>query len=554
MIRARYRKILWFFGKGLVGIIFWDIVLPGLGFRRLSHRTRSSRLKRFAARFRALAVQMGGVMIKVGQFLSARLDVLPREITDELSGLQDEVHPEIFSDIRAVVEKEFGMPLEQKYCWFNETPVAAASIGQVHQARICIADGEEAPPPVVVKVQRPNIEAIVMTDLSALRIVVGWLERYPPLRKHMDASSLLKEFSQSLFEEIDYLNEGKNAEVFAANFSRREEVRVPAVFWSHTTRRVLTLEDVQAIKITDYAAIEAAGVKRAAVAKRLLETYLQQIFEDRFFHADPHPGNLFVLPMEGVAEEDGQQWKLVFVDFGMTGKISSQVLAGMRELLIAVGTQDGARVVKAYQMLDVLLPGTDLELLARANQQAFRRFWGKSTTELVAISHAEMDEFIREFGDLLYDMPFQAPQNFILLARCLGILSGICSGLNPEFNAWLGVMPYARKLIEEEMGNGWKYLLGEAADTIRVAAGIPRRMDALLTRLEEGRLEVRDPNLRQQLMRLERTNRRLVGALLFAAFLLGGIQLYLAGETLLAVLSGGGAGVIILWILFVRGR
>ena len=548
-LRSRYRRILWFFAGVILRIIFWDIVLPRLGLKRLTRRTRSARLQKVAINFRALAVQMGGVMIKVGQFLSARLDVLPQEVTSELAGLQDEVLPEALKDIRSVIESEFGVPLEEKYCWFEETPVAAASIGQVHRARICPPIGGEETPPVVVKVQRPNIEHIVATDLSALRVVAGWVQKYPPIRKRMDVRVLLEEFSQSLYEEIDYLNEGKNAEVFAANFSSRPDVRVPQVHWDHTTRRVLTLEDVQSIKITDYADIEVAGISRAEAADRLLDTYLKQIFEDRFFHADPHPGNLFLLPERGEGGELSS-WRLVFVDFGMTGRITPATLTGLRELLIAVGTQDGGRVVKAYQMLGVLLPGADLDLLAQANQQAFRRFWGKSTTELVEMGHAEIASFAKEFGDLLYEMPFQVPQNFILLGRCLGILSGICTGLNPEFNVWQSVMPYATRLIDEEKGGIWRAGLTEAVDTVRLLAGMPRRVDNLLTRLEEGRLELRLGDFRQGAARLERAVRRLIAAVLFAAFLLAAVQLYLAHQDLASYLLGGAAVTAFLILLF----
>lgn len=545
-MRARYRRILWFFGRVIFQIILWDIVLAHLGLAGLARRSRSARYRKFAAGFRALAVQMGGVMIKVGQFLSARLDVLPPEITTELAGLQDEVQPESIADIRRVIEMEFGVPLEEKYCRFEETPVAAASIGQVHRARLCSPAGEADTPPVVVKVQRPNIEQLVATDLSALRVVAGWIHRYPPIHKRINVLKIMDEFSQSLAEEIDYLNEGKNAEVFATNFSDHPDVSVPGVYWSHTTRRVLTLEDVQAIKITDYAAIEAAGISRAEVADRLLDLYLKQIFEDHFFHADPHPGNLFVLPVEN-PPEGSPSWRLVFVDFGMTGSIPPAVLAGMREMLIAVGTQDGARLVKSYQMLGVLLPGADVELLTRANQQAFKRFWGKSTTELVGMGHAEIESFMQEFSSLLYEMPFQIPQDFILLGRCLAILSGICTGLNKDFNAWQGVMPYATRLINEEGRGAWKVGLSEAADIAHLLAGFPRRVDALLMQVEQGRLELPSSDLRRAVERLDRSIRWLAAGLIFAAFLLGAIQLFQAGYSIPAFILGVGA-----LVLFIR--
>jgi predicted unusual protein kinase regulating ubiquinone biosynthesis (AarF/ABC1/UbiB family) len=553
MIQWRYRRILWFFARVILSVIAWDILLPSVGLRRWARRTRPERYRRWAVAFRTLAVEMGGVMIKVGQFLSSRLDVLPREITNELAGLQDEVRPETFAAMRSVIEAEFNAPLESVFADFQEIPLASASIGQVHRACV-IPRGGESPNEtieklcVIVKVQRPDIPQVVQTDLAALRIVSGWVDRYPPVRKHANVPGLMEEFSRSLHEEIDYLNEGKNAETFAANFKDRPGVRVPFVVWSHTTRRVLTLEYIEAIKVTDYAAIDAAGIDRVEVAERLLDTYLKQIFEDRFFHADPHPGNLFVLPLFPSEEGGARPWKLVFVDFGMTGKITARLQQGLREAVIAVGTQDAARLIHAYQVMDFLLPQADIELLERASGRAFERFWGKSTSEMVNMHREEATAFIREFGDLIYEMPFQVPENIILLGRCLGILSGMCSGLNPDFNLWTSIAPYARKMIESE-GGGVQGVLREVLSTLQLLVSLPRKTESLLKRIEQGKVEVRSPELNQRLNRLERGQRRLAPAVIFTAFLLGGVQLYLAGSETGVILFGAGAGLALLWVI-----
>ncbi len=560
MFQVRYRRILWFFGRVILSLIGWDIILPRMGLRALSQRTRKERLRRIAVQFRALAIQMGGVMIKVGQFLSARLDVLPVEITDELSGLQDEVRAETFEAIRQVLEAEINAPLETRFAAFEPQPLASASIGQVHRARLreelLLSDaveptGRPSPiPQVVVKVQRPNIQAIVETDLSALQVVSGWINYYPPIRKRANIPALLSEFSRSLYEEMDYLTEGSHAETFAANFAGRPDICVPRVFWSHTTRRVLTLEEIEAIKITDYARIDAAGIRRAEVATRLFDTYLKQIFEDRFFHADPHPGNLFVLPAPDAAS-DG--WDLVFVDFGMTGAVSPNQLTGLREMLIAVGTRDVARLVRSYQIIGLLLPGADLSLLEKATQAAFERFWGKSTTEMVSLGHQEAVAFAKEFGDLLYEMPFQVPENLILLGRCMGILSGICTGLDPDFNVWTSVTPYVRRLVEAEGGKGGRgIVVEETLNVLRTLVSLPGRADALLQRIEQGRLEVQIPELKSQFHRLERGMQRLAITILFVAFFAGGIQLYLAGALSLAAASGAAALLTLLLALFSR--
>ncbi|MDO9086408.1 MAG: AarF/UbiB family protein [Anaerolineaceae bacterium] len=550
MLRRRYFRILLFFALTILNFIWWDIVLPHLGLRKLARATRSGRITRIARRFRTLAVQMGGVMIKVGQFLSARLDVLPREITLELAGLQDEVKAEPFEPIQAMIEAEFGKPLDQIFSEIDTTPFASASIGQVHIARLCITGNDRNQADVVVKVQRPRIEDIINVDLSAIRIVGGWLQKYKPIRKHANVPKLLDEFSQSLYEEIDYINEGKNAEVFAENFRDLPNVRVPKVIWSRTTKRVLTLENVMGIKITDYDAIEEAGIDRSAVAKRLFNTYLKQIFEDRFFHADPHPGNLFVqTPAE---RDDPENWVLTFVDFGMTDSLRETTYEGLREAVLAVGTQDAQRLIKSYQILDVLLPGADLDLLERASQRVFDRFWGKSTTQLKQMHAQEAREFMREFEDLLYEMPFQAPDNLILLGRCVSILSGICTGLDPEFNIFENLTPYAGKLIEKENGDRWTMIWNEVVRIGQIIIKLPARTDNLMTRLERGRLEVRVPALSREIDRLKQSQGKTTTAVIFAAFLLSGVQFYLADESVFASISGVVAFILLLWIMLRR--
>ena len=549
MLKARYRRIVYFFARLVISFTIWDVFLPRLGLRRWSQRTRSQRLSRAAAQFRALAVHLGGVMIKFGQFFSARVDVLPTEITQELAGLQDEVPAENFADIRGVIEAEFNQPFEVKFPTFEQTPEAAASLGQVHRAKIAGQD-------VVVKVQRPNIEQIIATDLAALRTVGKWLKRYEPISRRADISAILNEFTRILYEEIDYLAEGKNAETFAANLRERPGVCVPGVVWTHTSRRVLTLEDVGAIKITDYAAISAAGVDRVEVADRLFRVYLQQIFEDGFFHADPHPGNLFVSPLaspsKGETASKGVEWQLVFVDFGMVGHMPPNLLAGMREMAIAFGTRDTARMLKSFQLLGVLLPGADLTLIEKAETMAFDRFWGKSMSELTNISHQEMYEFASQFQELIFTMPFQIPEDLILLGRTVGILSGMCTGLDPDFNLWEGLAPFAQKLIAEEATKDWKVWLDELGKFIRPWLSFPQRLDTLLARLEHGDLTVRAPQLSSEVNEIKLSIHRLTGGIVFAGLLVSGIQLYLAGEVAF------GAGLIItavvslVWVMLTR--
>jgi predicted unusual protein kinase regulating ubiquinone biosynthesis (AarF/ABC1/UbiB family) len=532
-LRARYWRIVFFFGRVTLGFIFWEIFARRIGLGGVASRNRSQRNRQTAVRFRALAIRMGGLMIKVGQFLSARLDVLPPEITAELSDLQDEVPPEDFSAIRTLAEAELTQPLSAHYAWFDETPLAAASLGQAHRARLNQSDAAELGfSDVVVKVQRPHIEAVVGVDLAALRRVGGWLQRYKPVAARANVPALIEEFAATTREEIDYLAEASNAEAFDEYFSLSPRVHVPGVVWELTTRRVLTLEDVTAIKLSDYDEITAAGIDRSEVARVLVDTYMQQIFEDGFFHADPHPGNLFVTPTDGVDKYGNPAWKLTFIDFGMVGRVPENLRAGLREALIAIGLQDGARLVKSFKTLDVLLPTADLKLIERASMQVFERFGGMSMGDLRDIEHSEFMSFGLQFQELLLDLPFQLPESLLLLGRTVAILSGMCTGLDPQFNIWVELAPYANKLVTDEGESGWQTLLTEGQEVLRTAIGLPGRADRVLTLIERGELGVQTPQLNLRVRTVERAVRRIPGAVIFAGLLIAGAILYPAEPTL----------------------
>lgn len=548
MLRSRYRRIIFFFARVILQLAYWEIFLPRLGFSRLSERSRTDRLRKVAVRFRALAIEMGGVMIKVGQFLSTRVDILPPEFTTELEGLQDEVPAVRFEDLKEVAEIEFNRPLEEVFYHIDENPVAAASIGQVHLAwlrrpaqkseeqHIELDDdlGEVSPPvtleeqpaaedliQVIIKIQRPRIEEIVATDLAALNRVSGWLQWYAPIRRRINLSALLVEFSESLMEEMDYIHEGKNAERFAENFADRPRIRVPRVSWRYTTRRVLTMEDVTGIKITDYDLITAAEIHRAEVASLLFQTYMQQIFSDQFFHADPHPGNLFVLPGKETGSL-GREWQLVFVDFGMMGVVTPEQRAGLREMAIAITTQNARRAVDAYQRMGFLLPDANLTMIEKAGTNVFDRFWGKSTQELREISIQEIVQFTREYRDLMYDLPFQVPEDLLLLGRALSILSGMCAALDPEFNVWTTMLPYAQELVAEERSNGWEYWRQELENLQRNLLRLPGRMDNILAQIESGEFSTRNPQLNERVTRVEKNVRALGMVVLSASALISG--------------------------------
>jgi predicted unusual protein kinase regulating ubiquinone biosynthesis (AarF/ABC1/UbiB family) len=555
ILQVRYWRIVLFFARVTASIIFWDIFLRRIGFGAWVKNTRPRRLQNIAIRFRALAIRLGGVMIKVGQFLSARLDVLPPEITDELSGLQDEVPPVDYEPIRLQTELELGSAIEKVFLTFEKDPVAAASLGQVHRAKLLPNEAEAMGfENIVVKILRPNIDQIVVVDMSGFRVVGGWLKRYKPVSDRADVPAIVEEFAAVLNAELDYLSEGKNAETFATNFKDDGGVHVPRVVWNRSTRRTLTLEDVASIKITDYDAITEAGISRATVAERLLATYLKQIFEDGFFHADPHPGNLFILPLDEKDSDGFTKFRLTFIDFGMVGRMPEKLVEGLRETVIAVGLQDSARLIQAYKTLGVLLPSANTKLLEEASAQVFERFWGMSMNELRSIQHSDMMKFGLQFRELMTSMPFQVPENLLLLGRTIGILSGMCTGLNADFNLWLQLAPYAKKLTEGEGGSVFDTFLNEAGELLKTLIAIPGKAERVLTRIERGGLNVEAPLVNLQISYLERSVNRLTGGIVFLGLLIAGAILYDA-HTLLGQGLFGGAGLALFYTLFlVRGR
>ncbi|PYI66391.1 ABC transporter [Arthrobacter livingstonensis] len=520
-IRARYRRILRFAAWHLSVTWWFELFLPRIGLGRIAERTRTKRMRRFAQRFHVLAVELGGLMIKVGQFMSSRLDVLPPEITAELEGLQDEVPPVPFPAIRALAEAELGAPLDTVFASVEEAPIAAASLGQAHRARLLPGNAADSGlSTVVVKVQRPGIGAIVDVDLAALRKVGGWLSRIRIVSNRADVPALIKEFSQTSLEEIDYLNEAANSERFAADFTADERVAVPGVVWERTTRRVLTLEDVTAIKITDAQGLRAAGIDPAQVAPVFASVMFDQLFTNGFFHADPHPGNIFITPIAGSSAE--RPWKLTFIDFGMMGEVPPKTRSGLRKLLIAAASRDGKGLVAAIGDIGVLVPTADTAALERAMTHLFARFGGMGFAQLRDVDPREFRDFGVEFGDVVRSLPFQLPENFLLIIRAMSLTSGVCSSLDAQFNLWDSVEPYAAQLLRDERGNIVQDVAGQALDAAGVALRLPKRLDGLITRIEDGSLSVAVPRLERQLARLNRTAQRAGSTLVFGALLIAG--------------------------------
>jgi predicted unusual protein kinase regulating ubiquinone biosynthesis (AarF/ABC1/UbiB family) len=516
-LRERFWTVSLFIARTLLEIWWWEILLPHRLRLGILNRNSAARRRAWARQFRAFALSMGGVWIKLGQFFSSRADLLPPDITSILADLQDEVQPVPWSGIEQQIRRELGGPPEQFYQSFDRVPRAAASLGQVHFA--LGPRGE----PVAVKVQRPGIRAVVEIDLRALRWAMNWLGSFSFIRRRAKMGALYEEFAATLRLELDYIAEGRHAEQFAQNFEDDPNVDLPCPYWPLTTLRVLTLERVEGIKINDYAALEQVGINRVEVANKLFWVYLRQVFEDGLFHADPHPGNLFIRPRdEPLDSARGRPFDLIFIDFGMVGHISERSRSLMRRMVIAIARRDYYELVRLAKELGLLLPEADNRALVAAIETLFNRYYGMSMAELTAIDFDEIEQLTREFRDILYDFPFQIPQDFVFLGRTLSILSGIATGLHPAFSPLESLEPFGRRLVGAEMGG----LLGEAAREVSELSmlflELPRRLDRLLRRVEDGDLaaEAVEPAL-ERLEGIEGAFNRLTDSILLVAFSAG---------------------------------
>ncbi|MCB0006850.1 MAG: AarF/ABC1/UbiB kinase family protein [Anaerolineales bacterium] len=532
--RRRFLRITIFFGRIILHVIWWDIVvkrvLPGTVLR-----SRPARWRRHAVAFRALAVAMGGVMIKLGQFLSSRVDVLPPEITDELMGLQDEVPPVPAGIIQRTLRQEMGEP-SHYFSFIEPEPLAAASLGQAHRGWLHpteaqLAAGATRGDAVVVKVQRPGIEHTVRTDLEALRVVARWIMRYERIRRRANVPALMEEFAETLWEELDYISEADNARRFGRMFADDERVCIPKVYDELSSGRIIVLENVESIKIADLAALDEAGIDKAELADRLLDVYFHQIFKEGIFHADPHPGNLFVRPRADIAwtpEAGPRPYELVFVDFGMVGRIDLTLKENLKRVLIGVSQRDARGLTEAYRKMGFFLPSADIERIVEAQAIVLDQLWGRDLLTMAQPDPRELAELSREFRDLLYEFPFQVPQNFIYLGRALGILSGLAAQLDPAINPWYQVERYGRELIElEEAQEMGREMIAEWAKPF---LSVPAQLQRVLAAAEGGRLRFQSSPDRLTTQQLDILNRRLRGvqvAMVAAAGLISGTLLFL---------------------------
>lgn len=425
-LRRRALRILWVAFR-----IFFSYFIYKLGSlyvpRMKAVEWKEALHRKNALRMQKAALTLKGLLIKVGQFMSARVDLLPDAYTQTLSLLQDQVPPAPYSTIRTRFIQEFSVPPETLFETFNEIPLASASLGQVHEATLR-EDGMR----VAVKVQYPEIEQIVEIDLRAIRWIVWVLQK---VMTNIRFDILYTEFSKIVHKELDYFVEARQAEQFHKNFGSDPRIVVPKVLWNYTTGRILTLEFVEGIKISRTEEIRRAGIDTKAVATLLVESYMKQILQHRFFHGDPHPGNLFVQPGP----------RLVFVDFGLMQQIDTGVHRGMEKMMIAIIDREITGIARALLDLGFIARTERMEDIENVVRFFMDRYRDISPR---AFKRITLTQIAQDLETLFHVYPsLQVPNHFILVGRTAGMLNGLCSQLDPDLNIIEIAEPYAKKFV-----------------------------------------------------------------------------------------------------------
>jgi predicted unusual protein kinase regulating ubiquinone biosynthesis (AarF/ABC1/UbiB family) len=503
----------------------------GMTDARQAHRRRAQ-----AIWIRENFLELGPTFIKLGQLFSTRADLFPAEYVEELTKLQDKVPAFGYDQVEEIIEKDLDKTIPDLYRSFDPIPLAAASLGQVHKAQL--HNGEE----VVVKVQRAGLKQLFAIDLQILKGIARYFQNHPEWGKGREWLGIYEECCRILYEEIDYLNEGRNADTFRRNFRDADWVNVPRVYWRYSSPRVLTLEYAPGIKISDYEALEAAGLDRRALAQLGAKAYLQQILYSGFFHADPHPGNIAV-------NTDGG---LIFYDFGMMGQLPIVTRDKLMGTFMGIARKDGQQVVESLVELGALAPVADMGPVRRSVQYMLDNYMDKP---FEAQSIAQISDDLYEIA---YDQPFRFPATFTFVMRAFSTLEGVGKGLDPEFNFMEVAKPFATELMTNGgfSGNDNGSLFGElgrqAVQVSNSAFSLPRRLEETLDKLDNGDLRIRVRSIENDriLRRLSTINLGTNYVILIGSFTLSATILLVHQLYWLAGLAGLFA--LILGIFYIR--
>ncbi len=478
-------------------------VLPWTSRDELDPATESAAGSERGRHLREMLDELGPTFVKFGQLLSTRPDVVPPDIVFELRSLQDDVRPFPFAQIREVVQADLGLTLEQAFLRFDEQPIAAASIGQVHRAML--PNGDE----VAVKVQRPNAPRQIESDLALLYQAARMIKERVRALDFIDAHALVDEFARSIRQELDYKLEARHAETFRRNFADSDRVVVPKVYWDYSTVRILTLEYLDGVQLGDLDYGVTSLEERRELAYLVTQTWMEMIFEHGFFHGDPHPANVLVL--------DGD--RIGLVDFGLAGKLTDEDMARLTRLFIDAATENVDALPRRLAELGVRYPKEREEEFATALRDLFYRYFGASICEIDPL------QVIREAFGLIYSMNLQLPTRFVLLDKAIATLGAVGVDLYPEFNVFEVAQPYARALMLERFTPARlaSRAQKEGRELLGIAHDLPYQIHDVLQEMRDGQIEVGfvHKGLDEFMHKLDVAINRVVVALVVAGGLLG---------------------------------
>jgi ubiquinone biosynthesis protein len=447
--------------------------------------------------------ELGPTFVKFGQLLSTRPDIVPPDIVSELRSLQDDVRPFPFADVEQTIREDLGQPIERLFTEFDETPLAAASIGQVHRATL--PNGRD----VVVKVQRPNAPKQIEADLSLLYQAARLAKERIRALDFIDTNDIVDEFARSIRQELDYRMEGRNADAFHKDFAGHPHVAIPRVYWTYTRSRVLTLERLDGIQLADLDFEHWSPDQRRRLAYLITETWMTMIFRNGFFHGDPHPANIMVLAPDRIG----------LVDFGLTGKLTDDDMSKLTRLFIDAASENIEMLPKRLGDLGVRYPKEREEQFVGELREMYYRYYGATLQEIDPI------QVIREAFALIYTMNLRLPTRFVMLDKAIATLGSVGVELYPDFNVFEVAKPYARDLMLERF-TPRRIAARARRESFRlsmIAAELPHQIHDTLEQVRDGQIEVGfvHKGLDDLLAKLDTLFNRLVIALIVTGGLIG---------------------------------
>jgi len=503
-------------------------------------------LQDIGVKLRHTLQELGPTFIKLGQIVSSRRDSVPEEITTELEKLQDDVTSFPFEKVREIVEDELGDTLENLFQDFNETPLATASIGQVHVAHLFT--GEQ----VAIKIRRPDIQPTIETDLEILHNLARLMEEKFEWAKKYRLQDMIDEFSSSLRDELDYRVEGRNAERIAKQFTEQPTIHIPNIHWDFSTKIVLTMDMIKGIKVSHINELEEQGYDLKLIAKRLVDSMFHQVLTHGFFHGDPHPGNVYILPDNEIA----------YLDFGMVGRLSEDLKYHFASLIMSLQQGNSEGMIKTFDDMGLLEDETDMDGLLSDLNDLQSRYYDTSLTEI------SLGGVITEIFAVAYHHHIQVPSSITILGKAILTLEGIVEKLDPDFSIMNAVEPFGEKLIRQRFHPGnilrssWKQLV----ENIEILTSLPKNINEITSTIKKGklRLDINVPELQVFLQRLDKISNRISFSIILLSFSILMVGLIIgasiAGQTTLLwklpVIEAGSvvATLMFLFMIFSIGR